>query len=54
MRRIVLLIALVALVAPTGCTLEDKQQLQRAWGDVTGENTKNIAPIPKNSSSVFQ
>ena len=50
MRRLITLVVLVALVASTGCTLEDKQQLRKAWGDVNGDNTKDIAPIsPKKS-----
>jgi hypothetical protein len=49
MRRILAVIVLVALVAATGCTTEDKQQLHKAFGDINGENTKTIAPLSKHT-----
>ena len=46
MRRIVLFVMFVVLVASTGCmSPETKRQWNDALGDLNGNNTKSIAPI---------
>ena len=46
MRRILLAILLIVLVTSTGClTPEAKTQWHNAVGDLSGENTKSIAPL---------
>ena len=46
MRRILLVLLFAALVASSGClTPEAKSQWHNAVGDLSGANTKSIAPL---------
>ena len=46
MRRILLVILIATLVASSGClTPEAKSQWNNAVGDLSGANTKSIAPL---------